>query len=121
MQLCNFTSHITAKQRTNNLLAGLPNTVNSCRKHVMVAAKLTSEYCTSFRNIYSAGSTIIPSVIVDTVEMDTKPLLVHVQCLRTYQFACSPPSQHLASNLIFYDNFSSNSTKSISAEPLEGA
>jgi len=100
MQLSNFLSHTIAKQWTNNLLAELHFIVHSYSQHGVVAANLTSQCCTSFKNIYSAGSTIIASVIVDIVETDRKHLLVCVQCFCTYQLACSSPSHQPANNLI---------------------
>jgi len=67
MQRCNLISHIIAKQWPNDLLAALHFIVQSCSQQGVLAAKLTSQCCTSFKNIYSAGSTIIASFIVHIV------------------------------------------------------
>jgi hypothetical protein len=77
------------------LISERHNTVHSCSRRGMVAARLTSERPGSVipgsKNIYCTGSTFIAAVTADVYETDTKGVVVHARCFHTYQISSLPP------------------------------
>ena len=77
------------------MIAELPNTVHSCSRHGVAAARLTSERPGSIipmpKNIYFVGTTFIASITVDVFETDRERLAVRAQYFSSYRPASYLP------------------------------
>jgi hypothetical protein len=77
------------------------NTVHSCSRHGVVAARLPTgtarQRYTYFKNIYCVGSTFLASVTVDVFGTDIRRSVARAQC-SFFQQLTSSPTQQLLSN-----------------------